>query len=52
MEQNDVPYDVALDELDALGVKLGELKATKDFTQGLPGLQQQLMMLLELEVEN
>jgi len=38
MEQNDVPYDVALQELDAMGIKVGQLTATKDFTKGLPGV--------------
>jgi len=38
MEQNDVPYDVALQELEAKGIKVGQLTATKDFTKGLPGV--------------
>ena len=38
MEQKNIPYNQAVEELKAKGVKLGQLTSNIDFTSGLPGV--------------
>ena len=38
MEQKNIPYNQAVDELTTKGVKLGQLTSNIDFTSGLPGV--------------
>ena len=38
MQQKNIPYNQAVKELEAKGVKLGQLKSNIDFTSGLPGV--------------
>ena len=38
MQQKNIPYNQAVKELEAKGVKLGQLTSSIDFTSGLPGV--------------